>query len=150
LIERFHNIPWEERLELVAALKDRRLRKIGQRLIYLERPDLLPDLDRSKYDRAIALRIGRDEAEVPWLTLPRALADLDELLEEADPLEVPFLQEHRTHLASRLRMATLALGAPATVAVENHAGGTGVKARWSSRSMTGRSGSRTPRRFGRP
>jgi exodeoxyribonuclease-1 len=112
LMDRFHIVPWEERLAIINAFKDRRLKKIGQRLIYLERPDLLPVLERSQYDRAIAMRIGRDDVEVPWLTLPRALANLDELLSEADPLEIAFLQGHRGHLANRMERAKLTLDAP--------------------------------------
>jgi exodeoxyribonuclease-1 len=117
LMERFHVVPWEERPAIVAAFKDRRLKRIGQRLIFLERPDLLPELDRAQYDRAIAARIGKDDPETSWLTLPRALAELDELLVEADPIEAAFLQEHRVHLANRMERATLILDAPATMMV---------------------------------
>ena len=112
LMERFHVVPWEDRPAIIAAFKDRRLKKIGQRLIFLERPELLQDVDRTGYDRAIAARIGKDDTETSWLTLPRALAELDELLTEADPNETAFLQEHRTHLADRMERAALILNAP--------------------------------------
>ena len=46
LMERFHAIPWEERPAIVKAFDDVRLQKIGRRLIYFERPDLLGDADR--------------------------------------------------------------------------------------------------------
>jgi exodeoxyribonuclease-1 len=117
LMERFHGVPWEERPAIIAAFKDRRLKRIGQRLIFLERPDLLPDNERTQYDRAIAARIGKDDPESSWLTLPRALAELDELLAEADPIEAEFLQEHRIHLVDRIDRATLVLGAPAATVV---------------------------------
>jgi exodeoxyribonuclease-1 len=117
LMERFHVVPWDERPAIITAFKDRRLKRIGQRLIYLERSDLLPDMDRAQYDRAIATRICKDDVETSWLTLPRALADLDDLLAEADPIETAFLQEHRVHLANRLERATLILDAPATMVV---------------------------------
>jgi exodeoxyribonuclease I len=109
LAQQFHAAPWEERPAIVAAFKDRRLKKIGQRLIYLERPDLLADAERVQYERAIASRITRDDAEAPWLTLPNAIADLDGLIPDADPKHVAFLQEHRVHLAERLAEATNAL-----------------------------------------
>jgi exodeoxyribonuclease-1 len=112
LMERFHMVSWEERLPIIGSFKDRRLKRIGQRLVYLERPDLLPHPQRAQYDQAIAARIGQDDAEVPWLTLPKALTDLDELLAEVDPAEVAFLQEHRVYLASRLRNAALSLDPP--------------------------------------
>jgi exodeoxyribonuclease-1 len=107
LIDRFHVAPWEERPSIVRAFQDQRLRKIGQRLIYLERPDLLSGEDRLKYERAVALRISRNEADVPWLTLPQALADLDDLISNADAAEVAFLQEHRAHLVDRIAKAAL-------------------------------------------
>ena len=105
----FHTAPWEERPAIVADFKDRRLKKIGQRLIYLERPDLMAAADRAQYERAIASRIVRDDADAPWLTLPRAIADLDDLMVDANPDHVAFLREHRVHLAERMTRAALAL-----------------------------------------
>jgi exodeoxyribonuclease I len=109
LAVRFHEVPWEERPAIVATLTDRRLRKIGQRLIYLERPDLMGDSERSQYDRAIALRIGKDDGDVPWLTLSRAVADLEDLMVDADATEATLLGEYRAHLAARIEMAAVAI-----------------------------------------
>jgi exodeoxyribonuclease-1 len=112
LIERFHTVPWEERLGLIDAFTDRRLRKIGQRLIYLERPDLLPAQARADYGRAIAARIGKPDGDSPWLTLHGALRELDELLAEANADEMDFLQAHREHVATRIEHASLILRLP--------------------------------------
>jgi exodeoxyribonuclease I len=120
LAQQFHAVPWEERPAIINAFKDRRLRKIGQRLIYLERPDLLAEADRAQYERAIASRIGRDDSEAPWLSLPQAIAALDDLLVDADPERVAFLQEHRLHLAERMARAAMALKQDE---VEPHAAG---------------------------
>lgn len=117
LIARFHTVPWEERPPIVLEFMDPRLKKIGQRLIYLERPDLLPDAERARYNYAIAARLTRDDAEVPWLTLHRAIADLDDLISDAGPGEAAFLLEHRAQLAGRLEKAALALDAK-EIAVE--------------------------------
>jgi exodeoxyribonuclease-1 len=117
LIERFHVVPWEDRPTLVRAFTDRRLRKIGQRLIYLERPDLLSDVERLRYEQAIAHRISKDDPEAAWLTLPQALTDLDDLISNADPIEAVFLHEHRAHLADRMEKAGLALATPAVAIV---------------------------------
>jgi exodeoxyribonuclease-1 len=135
LMERFHLVPWDDRPAIVTAFKDRRLKKIGQRLIYLERPDLLSVSVRSQYDQAIAARIGKDDPEVPWLTLPQALADLDELLAEAAPLEILLLREYRAHLANRMESAVLTLKAPA---------GGGWRSANPARSPVGRSPDRFP------
>jgi exodeoxyribonuclease I len=88
------------------------LRKIGRRLIYFERPDLLGDAERTSYERAIATRITSDDPEIPWLTLSAAVVLLDELILAADPEELAFLEEHRAHLAERSQRAALTLSAP--------------------------------------
>ncbi|WP_315730341.1 MULTISPECIES: exonuclease domain-containing protein [unclassified Bradyrhizobium] len=105
LMQQFHLVPWEDRLPLVTALKDRRLRQIGLRLIYTERADLLEALERERYDRALAIRIMGQDAVVPWLTLPKALADLDELLDATEPSLASLLREHRDLLSQRLATA---------------------------------------------
>jgi exodeoxyribonuclease-1 len=110
LMQRFHLVAWEERLPLVRAFKDDRLRKIGLQLVHLERPGLLPDAECASYDRAAAIRVTGHEAEYPWLTLPRALAELDELLAGVEPIYVGFLHEHRSHLSERLERAKHILG----------------------------------------
>jgi exodeoxyribonuclease-1 len=97
------------------ALNDPRLRQIGMRLIYIERPDLLSAIERSRYDRAVAARITRDAAEVPWLTLPRSIAELDKLLDEVDPSHTTSLQEHRHHLSRRLETAMQVLSVESMV-----------------------------------
>jgi exodeoxyribonuclease I len=106
LAQQFHNVPWEERPDIVDAFKDRRLRQIGQRLIYCERPDLMTNARRVQYDRAIAARIVRDDAEAPWLTLPNAIVDIDGLIANANPEVITFLQEYRAHLQERIARAT--------------------------------------------
>lgn len=112
LMERFHAVPWEDRPAIVRAFTDLRLRKIGRRLIYFERPDLLGDAERTSYERAIATRITNDDPEIPWLTLSAAVALLDELILAADPEELAFLEEHRAHLAERSQRAAHTLSAP--------------------------------------
>jgi exodeoxyribonuclease-1 len=114
IAQQFHTVSWEERPTIITSFKDRRLRKIGQRLIYLERPDLLAEAEREQYERAIAARIAREDAETPWLTLPKAIADLSELIPDADPEHAAFLQEHRAHLAGRMARAVQALNRDGT------------------------------------
>ena len=111
LMERFHLAPWEDRPAIVRMFKDQRLRQVGQRLIYFERPDLLTATERVRYENAIAGRIVSDDPENLWLTLPLAAAQLDELIEAADPVQLLFLEEHRAHLAERAEKAAQALSA---------------------------------------
>ncbi len=112
LAQQFHAVPWDARPGIVAAFKDRRLKKIGQRLLYLERPDLLAPAERVQYERAIASRIAREDLDAPWLTLPKAIAELDNLIVDADAADVAFLREHRIHLAERMAGAAEALRGP--------------------------------------
>ena len=116
LMERFHLAPWEQRHAIVTRFSDPRLQTIGRQLIHVERPDLLPDQARLEHDRTAANRITSDEADLPWLTLPIAIAEIDTLLASADPTEVAFLQEHRDYLSQRLQnaMQILAASMPAT------------------------------------
>jgi exodeoxyribonuclease-1 len=108
LMERFHGLPWGDRPGIIQAFTDRRLRQIGKRLLYLERPDLLGHAMRTEFDRAVALRITTNDAERPWLTLPKAIAAIDMLLANVEAAEAAFLHDHRNHLNARLAAATLA------------------------------------------
>ena len=109
LMAQFHTVPWEDRIAIVERFEDERLRRMGQRLIHCERPDLLPVLKRAEYERRIAERICGIGGETPWLTLAKALQEIEELLEQADLAEIELLREHKAHLFARLRAANEAL-----------------------------------------
>jgi hypothetical protein len=79
-----------------------RLERCSRRSGGRTRSDLLGEAERIRYEAAIASRLTNEDPESPWLTLPRAAADLDELIAEAEATEGAFLQEHRAHLADRL------------------------------------------------
>jgi len=80
ILEEFHVSPWARRPALLARLQDRRLRKLGRRLIYAECPELLTEPVRTKYDSAIARRILGMDPDTEWLTLPAAIDELNALL----------------------------------------------------------------------
>lgn len=80
ILEEFHASPWSARPALLARLKDGRLRKLGRRLIYAERRDLLTESVRAKYERAIARRILGADPDTEWLTVHAALEELSALL----------------------------------------------------------------------
>ncbi len=75
----FHASPWEQRLEITTLLSDIRLRQLGRRVVYFERPDLLRGADRKDFDAEVRRRIRGDASDMPWMTVPRALAELDQL-----------------------------------------------------------------------
>lgn len=81
LMARFHTVPWEERLDISIQFEDRRLKRVARRLIYFERPDLLPEAERQAMKDEISRRmLGTSSQSGPWMTVPGALAELDELL----------------------------------------------------------------------
>ena len=105
LLELFHNLEWSERIELVERFEDPRLKLLGNQLIHAERPDVLDPVSLLELDREIARRIAFHNPDNPWLTLPKALAEIEELLISAKSTERPFLIEHRDYLSHRLRIA---------------------------------------------
>jgi exodeoxyribonuclease-1 len=108
-LDAFHLVPWEQRPSIVETFEDHRLKTLGRRLIHTERPDLLSAAERADYDKAVAKRILGGEDEVPWLTLPRAIAEIDELIRSAEPDEAEFLRSHRRHLVERQDRARKAI-----------------------------------------
>ena len=104
-MERFHRLPWKKRIELVSAFEDSRLRELGKRLIYNERPDVLDDDLRRRYDSELAARILGSDEDAPWRTLPKALEQAEDQLQVAGASERKFLEEHRDYLKRRLEAA---------------------------------------------
>jgi exodeoxyribonuclease-1 len=68
------------RLDIALGLTDARFRRLGRRLVYVERPDLLGTADRTALDAEVARRLRGGEGDFPWMTLPRASAQLEELI----------------------------------------------------------------------
>jgi exodeoxyribonuclease-1 len=101
-LDAFHATPWEQRLPIVHSFSDARLRELGIRLIHAERPDVLDKATCAKLDIALAERLTGKAGEVPWLTLPTAIEQIEALIQAASPDELAFLEEHKGYLASRL------------------------------------------------
>lgn len=78
LMARFHEIPWEERFAFCDNFDDPRLAEIGKRLVFLERPDTVPDTHRIDFDAWLRSRLMTDEP-VPWMTIPKALVALSDI-----------------------------------------------------------------------
>ena len=98
----FHQSPWEMRLDIALGLADRRFRRLGRRLVYLERPDLLRPDDRATLDAEVVRRLRGGDGNFPWMTLPQALAEIEELIAAAPRQEherLRTLQEETRNLA---------------------------------------------------
>jgi exodeoxyribonuclease-1 len=101
LCEKFHQVPWEKREAILAQLKDPRLRDLGLRLIGIERPDVLAPANLEKHLNWQRTRLLNNE-DVPWLTLARAIQDINDMIERAEGEDAMFLAEHRVLLQHRL------------------------------------------------
>ena len=104
-MEIFHCSSWEARPGIVSVLEDPRLRELGMRLIHAERPDVLKAGLRNQYQVEIAKRLTGNNETVPWLTLPKAIDQVDDLIAGAMDSEREFLQKHRRYLSERLEVA---------------------------------------------
>lgn len=102
LMERFHAIPWEQRMEIVTRFEDARFKRLGLRLIHSEKPEALDSHARTQHDRAVAIRLLGANGTVPWLTLPAAIEELDALRSGAAAKDVQFLSDLRRHMSSQL------------------------------------------------
>lgn len=95
---RFHDTPWEGRQAILAQLVDVRMRELGDRLIHTERPDVLADDARSSHDRLIAQRVLAADGDVPWLTVHKAIEEVEDLLRQSSGADQTLLREHRDYL----------------------------------------------------
>lgn len=80
IAEEFHSSSWVERVRLLGELHDERARELGERLVYLEGPEALPKAARKRLDVWRKERIVTNAAEVPWMTVPKALAEVEHLM----------------------------------------------------------------------
>jgi exodeoxyribonuclease-1 len=105
----FHQSPWEMRLQIALGLGDLRFRRLGRRLVYLERPDLLRSDDRTACDAEVIRRVRGGDGDFPWMTLPQALLEIEELIATAPHLEhkrLRTLREETRNLASVQNLAS--------------------------------------------
>jgi exodeoxyribonuclease-1 len=84
LCRTFHAVRWEERPAILDRIQDKRLQVFGLRLLYAERPDLLSEGERQEMFAWQCDRILADDA-APWLSAPKALEKLAEMMKSAEP-----------------------------------------------------------------
>ena len=93
LMEQFHQADWSERSALAAQIEDPRLGEFARRLIYFERPEVLPDAHSTELSTWIANRVLTEDESVPWMTVRKALRETDVLLRNASGEEANLLSE---------------------------------------------------------
>ena len=80
IMDQFDKTEWVECLELAEQLRDQRMKRLAYRLIYLEKPDVLPESTRISFDDRVAERLMTEDPNVPWRTIPKAIQEADDLL----------------------------------------------------------------------
>ncbi len=105
LMESFHAVPWEKRLAIAENFQDPRLKTIAMHLIHIERPDLLNPLISAAHDRTRARRVLGLDGNTPWLTLPKAIEQVEAMLADCEEAHRGHLQEHCDHLRDWLDRA---------------------------------------------
>lgn len=91
LSARWHASSWTERPAIAAQFVDERLKAFANRLTWLEAPEVLSPAARQKGQEWLSARLGTD-AEVPWLTVAGALAEVARLRDELGPADTETLQ----------------------------------------------------------
>jgi exodeoxyribonuclease-1 len=81
IMPEFHKAEWEKKLSVLDKLKDERLHYFGRRLIYEEKPEILPKAEYNQIHRTIAKRLLSTNNE-KWNTIPRTYSEIDTLREK--------------------------------------------------------------------
>ena len=101
LMEEFHRADWGERSALAAQIEDPRISEFARRLIYFERPEMLPPAHSAELGAWMAERVLAEDTSVPWMTVKKALRETDALLQGANGEEAHLLEEVNNFLHDR-------------------------------------------------
>ena len=101
LMEEFHQADWGERSALAAQIEDPRISEFARRLIYFERPEMLPPAHSAELGAWMAERVLAEDTSVPWMTVKKALRETDALLQGANGEEAHLLEEVNNFLHDR-------------------------------------------------
>ena len=74
----FHEADWDKKLSYLQKFKDKRLQYFGKKILYQEKPDLLPKEDYDEIHSTIVKRVLSTNNE-PWNTVSRTYKEIDDL-----------------------------------------------------------------------
>ena len=100
-MKQFHQVDWGARSALAAQIEDPRLGEFARRLIYFERPEILPQAQCAELSTWMANRVLTEDESVPWMTIRKALREADALLQDARGEEAHLLSEVKDFLHDR-------------------------------------------------
>ena len=75
----FHEVDWEKKLVYLQKFKDKRFHYFGKKLLYQEKPDLLPKEDYDEIHNTIVKRVLSTTYNKKWNTIPRTYKEIDDL-----------------------------------------------------------------------
>ncbi|MDC0976979.1 exodeoxyribonuclease I [Pelagibacteraceae bacterium] len=81
IMPEFHKAEWGKKLSVLNKIKDERLHYFGRRLIYEEKPEILPKNEYNQIRKNIAKRLLSTNSE-KWNTIPRTYSEIDTLREK--------------------------------------------------------------------
>jgi len=98
IADQFHESSWPERLHILNALQDPRLRVLGEELIYFDHPNLLAREQRAVHAERHRRKVLGLDGDVPWLTIPSAVDILRTALSSCEAGERSRLNAQWSHL----------------------------------------------------
>jgi exodeoxyribonuclease I len=104
VMERYHQIDWQDRYALCDQIEDERFAELGRRLVYLENPDLVPEVDRARFENWVREQL-LSEDDVPWTTIHKALQETEDMLKQKpeDTEQLNDIKDFLLTLADRYR-----------------------------------------------
>ena len=81
LFPKFHTADWKDKFSMLEKFEDERMHYFGERLIFNEAPDILPETLHKKIKKQIAEKIFSMNKE-KWWTIPAAQKEIDDLRED--------------------------------------------------------------------
>jgi len=101
LMSKWHEVSWEEKLNMLDRFEDERLINFGKKIIYQESPEVLPHSIKKQIKRDIAERILSEEKE-KWWTCKEFYYECDNLREKYtnanDVKRLKFLDELNSYV----------------------------------------------------
>ena len=79
LLQQFQVSSWEDRLKIIGEFEDARLRQLGNRIIFINRPDLIDISKHPMVNAAIQRRWRSNDPKAPWTNIVQVNQDLKEL-----------------------------------------------------------------------
>jgi hypothetical protein len=82
LLEEFRAADWTARAELVGKFNDDRLKQLGQRVVFLNAPEMVPETYRAAAHAAIDDKWRANDPKAPWTTAAAVEMQLVEIAEQ--------------------------------------------------------------------